>query len=203
MSVENGREFNIIYTYTDKRGKAWGMIYPSPVQSKAGVTKTAWISLKDFSIKYNQNAFLNEHKDEIQNITVEFDLSEYDTPVILWKVPLAGQIETKIDTTTNYAREYKKQFDSYYIDPYGQKWVEVEMYKGYYNGWICISDPCNEKIKLDDKLQYTLYPVSTPERNRRIMIQKISITVIGVVFVIVICFIVNIWKRKKHSNYKM
>jgi hypothetical protein len=136
---ENGSEVYVEYTYTDKRGHEWGIV---PL---AGY-KCGWVPM-DYLVKEPglQN-FINKHRDEYQEYNEEFIPPEGVETVCFWSYPGSGEVISKMAVYP----EDSIGISTSYTDKDGRQWG----YVGYFRlaeGWICMSDPANDRIPVNEE----------------------------------------------------
>lgn len=146
-TVENGKTLYVSFTYTDKSGKAWGIV-------ELDDNLTGWLPMKDLAVVYDNISFKKEHADEFQIYNDEFNAYDTQEDIIFWSFPGSGKISGR---SSNIKKE-DISIAHTYTDGDGRLWG----YVGYYQatrGWICISDPTNEAIPANETLAA---PVITP-----------------------------------------
>lgn len=183
--LENEIRFWGTYTYEDSKGKVWIITEDNNLLGDTDYS-SAWILLSDVVVQYDNIEFLKDHESELVQEAVSFDISSYKDTIYLWTYPLSGISDGTIDPTTEYAKNYNKDYDSYYQDEDGRKWI----YIGYYmmaKGWICIDDPNNAEISDVDtswKENTTWYSADTPKAGEQMNYEMYLI--VGLVLIVVV-----------------
>ncbi len=186
-NVRNGTEFYVSFTYTDKKGREWGVVEYDD--------STGWILMEELSVIYDNISFMEEHKNEIQYYRDEFD--DYvpeEEPVQFYQYPGSGKSISAMDI-----KEDKPEFIHVYEDAEGRLWG----YVGYYfanRGWICLSDPTNANIpSSQEQSEVTIIPPTTelPDPGSSISTEVILIAALVVAVVLGTIVIIRFfWKKK-------
>ena len=147
----NGTEFQITFVCgTDN--DLWGAVesvrpYGEVAFHEDYKGESGYIAFGDLVRAYDAEAFINDHASEIH----AFAENGYDMcsggDFVLWSAPNSGvQIEyVKKDYISylcmDYApdAEYKMfNYGGYYIDEYGNRWVEATLRRTWEHGWFCL-----------------------------------------------------------------
>ncbi len=139
-TVENGMTLYVSFTYTDKSGKAWGI-------AELDNNLTGWLLMKDLAVVYDNISFKKDHADEFQNYNDEFTAYDTQEDILFWSYPGSGEISGR-------ASDIHKEDISIvhtYTDGDGRLWGYVRYYQAV-SGWICISDPMNEALPVNEAL---------------------------------------------------
>ncbi len=128
-SYENGKEFNIYYTYLSDDGILWG------------ATGNSWVVMDNLSLIYDSTQF---------KIDYEGELTEYDGEIYYLETACAYTYPNSGDCYefTEYS-EYMAFLESVgnvYTDENGNVWGNIGYYRGWRDIWICITDPNNENL---------------------------------------------------------
>jgi hypothetical protein len=78
-TVENGTMLSVSFSYKDKNGDTWGVVYID--------SKTGWIRMSDLELIYDNVSFMKDYGDEILPDLEEFDDMIYDDDVPIWSYP--------------------------------------------------------------------------------------------------------------------
>lgn len=196
--IENQASEFVSYTYRDAAGCLWGYLQYSK-ELKGNESASGWILLDDFSLKYDSEEFMKDHKDQMIQEKVEFRISEFEQPVMLWTYPHSGEVSCEIDPGTDYAENYSNEYDFYYEDEEGQKWIYISYYM-LAKGWICITDPLNNNIAADETGKVEFYPSASPTAEQQFQKETVWIllAVVGVVVVTAIA-IHHIYRKDKKA----
>ena len=199
-SVENGTPVFITFTYEDENAVTWGVVMDSTLfEGTRG--KAAWMNLNDCYVKYDNTSFMEDHENELIHEEISFDFSDYKKNVILWTYPQSGEIRNEIDPTTAYAKDYTKTFDSYYEDDKGQKWIRINYFMKS-DGWICVSDPTNTKIKelvQENKEPEIIYPSTNPEVRSQSHYEIIVAFVLTISLIVITAVVIHkVYRKEKH-----
>ncbi len=186
-NVENGTEFYVSFTYTDEKGRIWGV-----VEYDEG---TGWIIMEDMLVIYDNISFMEEHKDEIQAYQGEFD--DYvpeEEPVQFYQYPGSGMLISAMDI-----KEDKPEFSYIYKDAEDRQWGYVAYYFSH-RGWICLSDPTNASIPgSQEQPEVTTIPPITelPDPGSSVSTEVILIAVLVVAVILGTVVIIRLfWKKK-------
>lgn len=136
--VENGVTLYVSFTYTDKKGKDWGIVELDDGSS-------GWLPMKDLAVVYDNISFKKDHADEFQIYNDEFTAYETQEDIFFWSYPGSG----KLSGRASDIHKRNLSISHTYTDGDGRLWG----YVGYYyatSGWICISDPSNETIPVNE-----------------------------------------------------
>jgi len=135
-TIENGNSFYVSFTFTDARGRDWGV-----VQLEDG--KSGWVLMEELVVVYDNISFCEDHKDEFKEYNGEFNPSEIDGKVLFRSYPGSASITSKVQASDIRAEDFS--FSYTYTDSEKRLWGYVPYYMGS-RGWICLSDPTNEAI---------------------------------------------------------
>ncbi|MDR2854536.1 MAG: hypothetical protein LBV40_00015 [Methanomicrobiales archaeon] len=127
-------------------GEYWGVMSPSHVYQPPG-----WVPMDELLMIYDPSDFELENKDTFYPYTGSYDAVLSANKLVLWEWPGSDRekrvIENK-DTISNCADVLYA-----YKDEEGREWGKTT----YMGGWICLSDPENNKIPV-------FYPASEPTK---------------------------------------
>ena len=185
---ENGTEFYVSFTYTDKRDRVWGVVEQDD--------STGWILMDELVVIYDDVSFLEEHKDDIQAYQGEFD--DYvpeEAPLQFYEYPGSESPVSAMEI-----KQDKPEFSYTYKDEEGRIWGYVNYYFKH-KGWICLGDPTNANITgSKEQPQLTIIPAASklPEPSNSSVSSEIIILVILVVAVVIgTGILIRIfWKKK-------
>ena len=164
--IENGTELLIRFIYTDSNGKQWGIV--GKIDGTFEELKdTGWIEFDECVRPYNNLEFRKDHKLDIIEKKINFNPTKCSKSVIIWDFPYCGEINIKIDPTSSEADKMYRNFQNveyeFYTADDGAEWVYYMGFEDYHNnGWICITDPYSEEMKVDEKILYEKYPAKKP-----------------------------------------
>jgi hypothetical protein len=201
ITYENGTDFYVLYTYTDKKDTVWGIVEVREEGSFQPLC-TGWIRMKDVVVVYDNISFCEEHKKEFEGYNGEFDHYEVDAPIILWSFPGSGVISGKIDELDDYHSIIYTYMDAdsrlwgYYAFTDAGNWRAKW---GYAADWICLSDPTNENIPTVKLDQPTIIPPSMDEEDTDISNGNTAFVFLGIavglLVVVTAVFIRVFWKK--------
>ena len=184
--VKNGTEITVKYLYTDKNDCVWALVEPN-LEVIGNDYDTAWIRLDDFTLVYDARQFRKDNLEKLVEEKVKFDVSQYDKNIIMWSFPLSGKRVYDIDITSDYVDYVSATLESdlhaTYEDQFHQKWVEYYDWSKRIQGWICITDPCNKDMRVDDKVNYEAYPPAAPKLKDQ-MSTTVKLSIILVLLVV-------------------
>lgn len=198
--VLNGTKVQTTFTYIDSNEVTWAVVEDTSILGEFE-KDAGWIRLDEFTVVYDHEEFLKDHQEEILAQPVDWDLSTYQNNIYLWTYPNSGIQSGVIDPTTEYAANYTKTYDQYYVDDAGNRWV----YIGYYmikKGWICIDDPENDAIADVDtswEEDVTLRPAKAPDSWNSYE-REIAIVAVMVIAVVLLTAILIRVLYKKERN---
>ena len=175
--IKNGSKVGAEYTYEDKRGYTWGIVY------MAG-GKTGWVPM-DYLVKEpGLKNFTLKHSDEYQEYSGGFLPPEDVEIIYFWSYPGSGEIINK----TVADHEDAISITSSYTDNEGRQWGYVTYFRAI-SGWICLSDPSNNKIPVNEEDAADV--VIPPEPTEIIAPESEGINVFIVVAVLVAAVVVG------------
>ncbi len=149
-TVENGVTLYVSFTYTDKSGKVWGIV-------ELDNNLTGWLPMKDLTVVYDNISFINDHEDEFQAYNDEFTAYGTQEDIIFWSFPGSGEISARASDIPKGDMSISQT----YTDGDGRLWGYVRYYQAR-RGWICISDPMNEALPVNEALSA---PVIAPSET--------------------------------------
>jgi hypothetical protein len=115
-SKENGTEFFVSFTYTDKKGKEWGVVEFDE--------STGWIQMEELTVVYDNISFCAEHENEFQDYQGEFDdYVQGKEPLQFYEYPGAGTPKSSMEL-----QQDKPEFAYTYQDPEGRQWGYASYY---------------------------------------------------------------------------
>lgn len=144
---KNGHEFGIRYSYTDSKGKVWGMVEQGNVNG--------WLALEELVLKYDNIAFCEENEDKFKEYKGEYDEILLYNPYIVWTYPGSGVASTMQDSYSSITKityTYKDENENvwgYYIPPMiTLSSSTIGKGEGYtnYTAWVCLNDPYNVEL---------------------------------------------------------
>lgn len=159
-SYPNGTEFKIAFV-CGKGDNLWGAVEAVRRTGQTDFTEdwsgeSGYIAFSDLVRAYDSEAFWEEHQDEIE----PFDGSGYDFcsagEFVMWEAPNSGvQLEyvsegyiSYMCIDSDYPSEYKMyRFGGTYLDPDGNRWVEVTLRKSTEHGWFCLDHMTEGGVK--------------------------------------------------------
>jgi hypothetical protein len=187
-NVKNGEEFFVSFTYTDKKGKVWGVVEYDD--------STGWILMEELSVIYDNISFMEEHKEKIKDYQGEFDdIDLGEEPVQFYQYPGSGTSISAIEI-----KEEKPEFSYTYEDSEGRLWGYIA-YHFAHRGWVCLSDPTNTNIPSSkEQPDVTIIPPATelPDPASSSFSTEVILIVV-LVMVVVLGTAVSIrvfWKKK-------
>lgn len=156
----NGTEFKISFV-CGKGDDLWGAVesirpYGQSAFQTDYTASSGYIAFGDLVRSYDAEAFIGAHSKEIHAFAENgYDLCS-GAEFVLWTAPNSGvQLEyvTK-DYISFLCMDYDPQssyrmfnFGGYYIDEYGNRWVEVTLRRSYEHGWFCLDRMTDGGIK--------------------------------------------------------
>ena len=175
--IENGSEVNVEYTYTDKRGYTWGIV-------NIGGGKTGWVPMDYLVTEPGLKSFINKHSDEYKKGDDPFIPPEGVGVIYFWSYPGSGEVINKMTVDS----EDSISITSSYTDADGRQWGYVVYFQAA-SGWICMSDPANHQIPVNEEDAADV--VMPPEPTEIIIPQPEGTNVLIVVAVLVVAVVVG------------
>ena len=124
----------ITHVYTDSQGAQWGVF----LEQESG-----WILMADVYLDYDSRQFREDHEEEI--LTGEEQVLAEGEKVVFWSYPCSGE---------NWGTEELQQelkFSEFYTDDQERLWGNVGYYMGSRDFWICLSEPENQEIPMEEE----------------------------------------------------
>lgn len=124
----------ITHVYTDSQGAQWGVF----LEQESG-----WILMADVYLDYDSRQFREDHEEEI--LTGEEQVLAEGEKVVFWSYPCSGG---------NWGTEELQQelkFSEFYTDDQERLWGNVGYYMGSRDFWICLSEPENQEISMEEE----------------------------------------------------
>lgn len=212
---ENGNTYFVSFVYPKSapEDKKWGIIeyqveekgiFTEPDGSKK--TKTGWVKMEEMMVNYDHYSFYSDHREEFNDYSGGFDPFSYEDPILFWTFPGSGVIGSRIDMNNN--QDMDLNFSYLYTDDEGQEWG----YVGYFyasSGWVCLSDPTNEKLPVTAPNQEDLIKPSLPasvdlsDNDRAEGETPVAVIIIALVvgLVVITAVLIRIfWKKKPTAS---
>ena len=124
----------VTHVYTDSQGAQWGVF----LEQESG-----WILMADVYLDYDSRQFREDHEEEI--LTGEEQVLAEGEKVVFWSYPCSGE---------NWGTEELQQelkFSEFYTDSQERLWGNVGYYMGSRDFWICLSEPGNQEIPMEEE----------------------------------------------------
>ena len=124
----------ITHVYTDSQGAQWGVFLDQ---------ESGWILMADVYLDYDSRQFREDHEEEI--LTGEEQVLAEGEKVVFWSYPCSGE---------NWGTEELQQelkFSEFYTDDQERLWGNVGYYMGSRDFWICLSEPENQEIPMEEE----------------------------------------------------
>ncbi len=178
-TIVNGRKVFVGYTYIDKLGQEWGLLSRGD--------KSGWVPMANLVIDPKTKSFFDKYRDVIQNSDQDFTVPEGIERIYLYTFPGSGELggggSVGVGETISTV--------SSFTDKDGRQWGYVIYFRAQ-DGWLCISDPGNDRIPVDEEvLAGAVMPqepevIITPQSEKNNMLIPIAILVVVVAGVMVI-----------------
>lgn len=136
--LENGSEVDVEYIYTDKRGYTWGIVY---LRGNAG-----WMPMDYLITEPGLSSFIAKHQDEYQEYNDDFVVPEGVERIYFWSYPGSGKVIRFAGVNSGEPIHVATA----YTDKDGRQWGYVGYYQAM-SGWICMSDPSNDQIPVNEE----------------------------------------------------
>ena len=124
----------VTHVYTDSQGAQWGVFLDQ---------ESGWILMADVYLDYDSRQFREDHEEEI--LTGEEQVLAEGEKVVFWSYPCSGE---------NWGTEELQQelkFSEFYTDDQERLWGNVGYYMGSRDFWICLSEPENQEISMEEE----------------------------------------------------
>ena len=124
----------ITHVYTDSQGAQWGVF----LEQESG-----WILMADVYLDYDSRQFREDHEEEI--LPGEEQVLAEGEKAVFWSYPCSGE---------NWGTEELQQelkFSEFYTDDQERLWGNVGYYMGSRDFWICLSEPRNQGIPMEEE----------------------------------------------------
>lgn len=124
----------VTHVYTDSQGAQWGVFLDQ---------ESGWILMADVYLDYDSRQFREDHEEEI--LPGEEQVLAEGEKVVFWSYPCSGE---------NWGTEELQQelkFSEFYTDSQGRLWGNVGYYMGSRDFWICLSEPGNQEIPMEEE----------------------------------------------------
>ena len=124
----------ITHIYTDSQGAQWGVFLDQ---------ESGWILMADVYLDYDSRQFREDHEEEI--LPGEEQVLAEGEKVVFWSYPCSGE---------NWGTEELQQelkFSEFYTDSQERLWGNVGYYMGSRDFWICLSEPRNQEIPMEEE----------------------------------------------------
>lgn len=189
--------------YTDDEGEIWCAVTNGEFDSRGYEKIRGWIKTSDCLEPLDYISFRESHEHQF----VEYDpaygeaLKETDT-VVLWEYPCSGKVRAEEIDAEWFRESGGRSFDTCWEDPQGRMWAFVGYCYGIRNTWICLDDPANANISMEESVlrqSCVRYPAaeSLPKPDK-----GVTALTIGTVLAVVAVTVVLLWfffgrKRRK------
>ncbi len=124
----------VTHVYTDSQGAQWGVFLDQ---------ESGWILMADVYLDYDSRQFREDHEEEI--LPGEEQVLPQGEKVVFWSYPCSGE---------NWGTEELQQelkFSEFYTDDQERLWGNVGYYMGSRDFWICLSEPENQEISMEEE----------------------------------------------------
>lgn len=131
-SIPKNTRIEISFVYTDDQGIAWGIDLPGE----------NWVLMADVFLIYDSRQFVEDHTEEI--FSGEEKTLAAGEKAVLWSYPCSGENQGILEP------EEELTFSEFYRDSQERTWGRLGYYRGIKDRWICLSDPENEEIPMEE-----------------------------------------------------
>ena len=174
---ENRSKVYVEYVYKDKRGYEWGIV-------SIGGGKTGWVPMDYLIVEPGLKNFYNKHSEEFKDGYDDFIPPEGVETVYFWSYPGSGKVMNKMPIYP----EDSIGISNSYTDKDGRQWGYVDYFRQA-DGWICMSDPANAQIPVNEEDAAGV--VMPPEPTEIIKPQSAGAAVLVLVAVLVAAVVVG------------
>lgn len=160
FQVENATSLYATWVYLGESEEEW--LYCSiNIEDKDGKVsaKTGWMKKADCLLVYDGGHFYEDKEEKLAPYRGEFANYEIKKEILVWSYPSSGKVIRKLtefDTSSIMAT---------YQDDKGNQWGYVNYYRGRIGGWICMSDPENDKLPIHEISTGELISPVTPKQG--------------------------------------
>jgi len=189
--VLNGKRVLITITYKAEDGVLWGCCLDFVNQNEM-----IWICMDDCYADYTRFDFIKEHEMEFVHEPIQLKENQL---VIIYQYPGSGIPMEEAAKQDIEESNLKQDYDYYYVDQEGQKWVNVQ-YKDT-DGWVCVTDPSNRNLPAKEGIHPNkIYPPVKPNVwNQMTTTMKIMVVVVLLVVLLTAAAIRHIYRREKRK----
>ena len=124
----------VTHVYTDSQGAQWGVFLDQ---------ESGWILMADVYLDYDSRQFREDHEEEI--LPGEEQVLAEGEKAVFWSYPCSGE-----DWGTEELQQELK-FSEFYTDSQERLWGNVGYYMGSRDFWICLSEPENQEISMEEE----------------------------------------------------
>lgn len=148
--LPQGEPVELFYVWTDAQGMEWGYME----YYKENVSVFGWIPMCFMALRYDYISFEEDYGDQFHKLDVYQYLDESCLGQEIWFWAYPGS-DRGYSIQLAEDEEYLPDYNLFYNDEQGRKWIYIGYYMGFRNYWICASDPTADFA--------TLYPEGSPE----------------------------------------
>lgn len=132
-SIPGNTRLQISHIYTDSQGIEWGVY----------LEDEKWVLMADVYLVYDSRQFIDDHMEEI--FSGEEETLPAGEKAVLWSYPCSGENQGILEP------EEELTFSEFYKDRQERIWGNLGYYRGIRDRWICLSDPENEEIPMEEE----------------------------------------------------
>ncbi len=186
LTLEAGERVYIGFTQ-EYQGETWAVGYDG------------WMRFDRLQLEYDNELFMEEFADQINNEEIEYDVTQFTEPVYTWTYPGSGMddgiLEPEwMDTVYN---DGKLTMSKVYTDPDGGRWGYVGYYMGRC-GWAYLEDLHTENPpQFVHQAENTVTDTSMPEKVPGSSSMGFLIPMVAAVVCVSGVLIVVLKKKKK------
>ena len=131
-NIVNGGRIYVSHKWTNHDGTQWGVTQDGD-----------WMQMSELALIYDYQEFEADFGSEFQ----EYDGRGKFTKVCLYNYPGGVYV-----WTWDPGQEISEAFSHIYVDADGRNWGFIGYYMGRHNQWVCLDDPLNENLGVDEYL---------------------------------------------------
>lgn len=171
--IENGNKVTIDYTYIDKLGHEWGLVYRGDY--------SGWVPMEYLASDPKAKSFSELYGDEVQDGSQDIEVPEGVENIYLYTFPGSGELKSggpvnageRINTVLSF------------IDKDERQWGYVVYFRAM-DGWLCLSDPGNDKIPADEAVLANAVMPAEPDVIITPKPEKINLLIPALILVVVV-----------------
>ncbi len=172
-AIENGKKVIINYTYIDRLGHEWGLVFRG--------NSSGWVPMEYLASDPKAKSFSDMYWDEVQDGGLDFEVPEDVEMIYLYTFPGSGELSGSGSVRAGDTISTVLSF----IDKDERQWGYVVYFRAQ-DGWICLNDPGNDKIPVNEVILANAVMPSEPDVIITPKPEKMNLLIPAVILVVVI-----------------